>query len=156
MIEIRLPTGTVYSIEHLVFDYNGTLAVDGALNEAVPARFERLAKHATLHVVTADTFGLAASELDGLPCSLSILAPTDQVRAKAEYVRSLGADMVAAFGNGRNDTGMLGSAAIGVALVRDEGASIDALKAADVVCTSIEDALDLFLNTRRLIATLRH
>jgi soluble P-type ATPase len=155
MIEFEIPEGPRYAIEHLVFDYNGTLAVGGRLRSSVPHRFSLLAEQAEIHVVTADTFGVAARELNGLPCSLAILPAGGQVEAKAAFVRKLGATRVAAFGNGRNDQGMLETAAIGIALVLDEGASTQTLASADVVCTSIESALDLFLDPKRLVATLR-
>jgi soluble P-type ATPase len=50
---------------------------------------------------------------------------------------------------------MLKEAAIGIAVVGPEGASAAALQQADVVTRSIIDALDLLLNPRRLVATLR-
>ena len=50
---------------------------------------------------------------------------------------------------------MLEAAAIGVALVLGEGASAKTIGSADIICTSIESALDLFLFPKRLIATLR-
>ena len=58
-------------------------------------------------------------------------------------------------GNGRNDRLMLDEAALGVVVVQREGAAVETLLAADVVCQSIVDALDLLLNPLRLKATLR-
>jgi soluble P-type ATPase len=50
---------------------------------------------------------------------------------------------------------MIQSAAIGIAVMGREGLSQEALQAADLVVPSILDALDLLLNPRRLVATLR-
>jgi soluble P-type ATPase len=50
---------------------------------------------------------------------------------------------------------MLEEAALGIAVLGPEGLAVPALLAADVLVASIEDALDLLLNPRRLIATLR-
>ena len=155
MIEIEIPGGDALEIEHLVFDYNGTLATDGMLNPAVRSRFEKLAMNASLHVITADTFGLARDQLAGLPCKLTILPAGEQVQAKRNYVESLGVERVAGFGNGRNDEQMLAAARIGVFLIGGEGGATATFRVADIVCTDIADALDLFLNPKRLVATLR-
>jgi soluble P-type ATPase len=50
---------------------------------------------------------------------------------------------------------MLAAAALGIAVVGPEGAAGAAVRAADVVCASIVDALDLLLDERLLVATLR-
>jgi soluble P-type ATPase len=75
----------------------------------------------------------------------------DKVRALESY----GANRCVAIGNGANDTEMLAAAALGIAVVGPEGASSAALAAGDVVCNSIVDALDLLIEPRLLIATLR-
>jgi P-type E1-E2 ATPase len=142
-------------IEHLVLDYNGTLALDGRLLPGVRPRLRALARRLALHVLTADTFGTARRALDGLPCRLVVLGAARQDAAKARYVRALGAARVACIGNGRNDVAMLRAARLGIALIQAEGASARALRAADIVAPSIVDALDLFLHPLRLTATLR-
>ena len=58
-------------------------------------------------------------------------------------------------GNGANDVLVLEAAALGVAVIGAEGASSAAMRSADVVCTSVHDALDLLLDHRTLVATLR-
>lgn len=155
MIEIDIPGYRHLQLEHLVLDYNGTLAQDGQLLPGVRETLTLLAASVQVHVITADTFGIAAAQLDGLPLTLSIIPPGDQAQAKLDCVNALGADAVMAIGNGRNDRQMLTVAAVGVALVQAEGGAAQALASADVVCRSVNDALDLLLNPRRLIATLR-
>jgi len=155
MIEIDIPGFNKLEIEHLVLDYNGTLACDGVLLDGVSERIAALADVVTVHVVTADTFGLAREQIDGLPCRLTVLKQEDQDRAKLDYVRRLGGVTVACVGNGRNDRLMLKEAGIGIAVVLGEGASVESLLHADVVCTDACTALDLLIHPRRLIATLR-
>ena len=155
MLNVRVPGFGTLRITHLVLDYNGTLALDGRLLRGVKTRLERLARSLCVHVVTADTFGRARSELTHLDCKLEILAPGREARAKARYVRGLGASRVACIGNGRNDRLMLRVARLGVAVVQAEGAAAASLAAADLVLYSINDALDLFLEPRRLVASLR-
>ncbi len=142
-------------IKYLVFDYNGTLSVDGKLLPGIGEKLVRLAEIFELHVVTADTFGMAAQELEPFPCSLTILPKEKQAEAKREYVKKLGAEQTAAVGNGRNDRLMLAEVALGIVLLQTEGAAVDTLNNADVVCKQATDALDLFLHPKRLTATLR-
>ena len=142
-------------LAHLVLDYNGTLAVDGRLMPGVKARLNRLAASLALHVITADTFGKARGSLRGVECSLEILERGGEDRSKAALVRRLGASRVACVGNGRNDRLMLRLARLGIATIQREGAALEAVQAADIVVHDVRDALDLLLEPRRLIATLR-
>ncbi|HXC52521.1 MAG TPA: hypothetical protein VN634_16690 [Candidatus Limnocylindrales bacterium] len=155
MITVDIPGYRRLELSHLVLDYNGTLALDGHLLAGVADALRALAADLTVHVITADTFGLAAENLAGLPAKLIIAPPTGQDAAKLDYVTSLGRENVVAIGNGRNDRRMLAEAALGIVVVQREGASVETLGGADVVCTSIVDALDLLREPRRLTATLR-
>ncbi len=105
--------------------------------------------------MTADTFGRAGAQLAGLPLEVVIAPATAQAEAKLEFVTTLGAERVVAIGNGRNDRRMLEAVALGIALIQREGASAESLQCADVVATSILDALQLLQHPRRLVATLR-
>jgi soluble P-type ATPase len=155
MIEVEVPGFGRLEIEHLVLDYNGTLAVDGRLVDGVADDLNALADRLTVHVVTADTFGKAAEALADVRCRLEILPPGGQDAAKRDFVRALGADRTAAAGNGRNDRLMLREAAVGIAVILAEGASGLTLAAADVVATDIRAALALLSHPLRLVATLR-
>ena len=156
MIEIIIPGAEPLRIEHLILDYNGTIAEDGELIEGVVEKIGELAGHLQLHVLTADTHGTVAEKLAGLPCSVRIIGAEAQDRRKWEYVVAVGPKMAAAVGNGRNDHLMLQTALLGICLIQKEGASCRALQAADVVCTNILDVFDLFLHPARLTATLRN
>ncbi len=155
MIEIDIPGYEKLQLAHLVLDHNGTLAVDGILIEGVKERLQQLADHLEIHVLTADTFGKASDQLRDTPCRLSILGDANQDIGKIEYVRGLNPNQTVCIGNGRNDRYMLKHAVLGIAVILSEGIATEALKNADVVCTSINDALDLLLNPLRLTATLR-
>ena len=155
MLAIAIPGFRQLELEHLVLDFNGTLAIDGRLISGVREALGELARQVEIHVVTADTRGSAESELSGLPVKLIIIAPESQAEAKLAYVRKLGAEHVCAIGNGRNDRKMLAAVAVGVALVQREGGAGEAVASAAVVMTGIVDALDLLRRPARLIATLR-
>lgn len=155
MISVDIPGFGPLRIAHLVLDFNGTLAVDGRLRPGVKRRVARLSRQLRVHVLTADTFGRARAELRGMRCEIVILGSRRQDRAKAAYVRRLGAARTASIGNGRNDRLMLRAGALGIAVVQREGAASEALLAADLVVADVRDALDLFLELLRLVATLR-
>jgi len=140
---------------HLVLDYNGTIALDGALLPGVAERVRAFSERMEVRVVTADTFGRVRKELEGLPCEVEVLTPGDEAGAKLEVVRRLGPERVAAVGNGANDALMLEAASLGVAVVGGEGAAAAAMRAADVVVADVLAGLDLLLKPLRLKATLR-
>jgi soluble P-type ATPase len=155
MLELAVPGRPAIAAAHLVMDYNGTLAVDGNLMPGVAERLGALAGRLDLHVITADTFGLAAVELGGLPVTLQIIGAGDQAAAKLALVEALGPAGVVALGNGANDHLMLKRAALGICVLGSEGVATPTLLASDVVVRSAVDALDLLLHPGRLVATLR-
>jgi soluble P-type ATPase len=155
MIEVSIPGHKDLRLEHLVLDYNGTLACDGEMIPGVRDALNVLARDLRIHVVTADTFGKAQSRLEGLPCKLVVLPAESQDVEKRAYVERLGSERTVAVGNGRNDRLMLEASSLGIAVVEDEGAAAETLLAADVVCPGILSALALLTNPLRLVATLR-
>lgn len=155
MIEISIPGYRHLSFRHLVLDYNGTLAVDGALLPGLKTVLTHLAKDLEIHVLTADTFGEVRARLDGIPCKVTILPLDNQDRRKLDYVKKLGPENTVCIGNGRNDRLMLKEAALGIAVILGEGASVETLVSADVVCTEILSGLELLTKPLRLTATLR-
>lgn len=155
MLAIAIPGFGDLKLEHLVLDYNGTLAVDGKLIPGVREALVALADHVEIHVVTADTYACAGNELSGMPVKITIIPPESQADAKLAYVKELGTERVCAVGNGRNDRKMLAAAAVGIALVQLEGGAGEAIAGAAVVAIDVHNALDLLRCPRRLIATLR-
>lgn len=155
MIQVDIPGYRVLKLAHLVMDYNGTLAVDGRLEPGVSEALAALAPHIEIHVVTADTFGLAAEQLRETPARLTVLPPGHQDLAKRDFVNRLGCAATVAVGNGRNDRLMLQAAELGIAVVLREGAAGETLAAADIVCHGILPAMELLAHPLRLKATLR-
>lgn len=155
MIDIDIPGFGRLQLQQLVLDYNGTLACDGTLLEGVAQRLHALASELEIHVVTADTFGTVRKALEGLPAEVVVLPPDGQDVAKGRYVRELGAGNTVAIGNGRNDSQMLREAVLGIVVVQEEAAALQAVSGADIACAHITVALDLLAKPRRLLATLR-
>lgn len=155
MITIEVPGYKRFDLEHLVLDYNGTLARDGYVIEGVKQHLDRLAVSLKIHVLTADSFESVYKELDGYPCKIFVLEPENQDRGKLDYIRRLGCAKTVCIGNGRIDQLMLKEASLGIAVCQDEGAAIQAILSADILCPDILSALELLLHPVRLIATLR-
>jgi soluble P-type ATPase len=153
--KIAVPHYGTLMLRHVVLDYNGTLARDGALLSAVMALLAPLCERYRVHVITSDTFGTVQKALEGFDVTVKVLQSDDHTGEKARYVKTLGPEHCAAVGNGNNDAGMLETAALGIALIGDEGCATKTLLSSDIVCKQIEEALGLLLNEKRLIATLR-
>lgn len=155
MLEISIPGAQTLHLIHLVVDFNGTLACDGALLPGAGEALVHLAEKLAIHVVTADTFGRAREALAGIPCELVILTEGVQDAAKLRYVKALGQARCVCIGNGRNDRLMLAQASLGIAVIQGEGAAVETLLAAKVIVPDIGAALGLLLYPQRLVATLR-
>lgn len=156
MLKFEIPGFKTIIAEHLVLDFNGTLAVDGHLIRGIVENLIRLSSVLKVHILTADTFGTVEKELEGLPVILKILEASGQDRQKSDYVKTLGADSVISIGNGRNDILMLRESSLGIGVIQDEGACSQIINSTHVICNSISDALQLLNYPGRLIATLRN
>ena len=155
MIKIDIPRKESIVLEHLVVDYNGTLAIDGNIIEGVKEILNELSEKIKIHVVTADTFGKVKENLKDVNCQVLIISSEIEYIEKVSYIEDLDEGKVIAIGNGRNDSLLLKEAAIGIAVIQKEGTSFKTLMNADIVCTSIIDALELVKYPLRLTATLR-
>lgn len=83
------------------------------------------------------------------------VADQKQDLAKLDYIRGLGTGQRVCVGYDRSDYLMLKEAALGIAVILEEGAAAQTLVSADVVSTSILSALDLLRNPLIPTATLR-
>jgi soluble P-type ATPase len=155
MIDVVIPGFGRLTLTDLICDFNGTLARDGRLLRAARALLPKVARVVNIRVVTGDTFGSAREALRQCPCEVVLLGPRNQARAKTATVEQIGAARVVAVGNGRNDRLMLKAAALGIAVIGDEGVAAEAVRDCDVVARDIAVAFELLLSPRRLVATLR-
>jgi soluble P-type ATPase len=155
MIEVDVPGRGTYRLEHVVLDVNGTIAVGGQLVEGVAQRLRLLRQSAEVHLLTADTRGQQHAIDTTLDMKAARIAAQGGAAQKAAFVRELGGEAVCAIGNGAIDAEMVRAAALGIAVLGGEGLALETLNAADVVAPHINAALDLLLDPRRLVATLR-
>ncbi len=156
MLKISIPGRKTLYLEHLVVDFNGTIAQDGILIPGVADRFIHLSKDLKLYVITADTHGNAAKEVENLPVEVHIIPTTNQSQAKLSFIQQLAKESCVCIGNGVNDALMLKEAGLGIGVLQVEGLSISSLLSADIIVWDINHALDLLLHPLRLVATLRN
>lgn len=151
-IHLEIPGSESLTIKHLVLDFTGTLSCDGMLLPGVADRLKKLALHLHITVLTADTFGKAANQLEPLPVDLNLIKNS---RDKAAFMSGFKKSETAAIGNGRNDVEMVRMAGLGIAVIGPEGCAGELIAAAKIVCHDISSALELLLNPLRVKATLR-
>ena len=152
---IEIPNFNTLDIRHIVCDYNGTIAKDGIVLPNIKALFKQLEENYTIHVITADTFGSVKKQLEDTSVTVKVLESDDHTQEKSDYVRSLGASHCVAIGNGNNDKAMLTVAELGIAVMGTEGCAKDAFLSADILFGNIEEALEILMHEKRIVATLR-
>jgi P-type E1-E2 ATPase len=136
-------------------DVNGTLAIDGQLMDGVAGKIASLRDDMTIHLLTADTHGKQAVIDRQLGLTAVRIQPGGESLQKAEYVRRLGSDKVAAIGQGANDAEMLAAARLGICVMSAEAVAKETLFAADLIAPDILSALELFEKPLRIVASLR-
>ncbi len=154
MLTIEIPGRETLEISHVVLDYNGTVAVDGALLPGLAERIATLKESATVTVLTADTYGTVRAQCEPLGIAVETFPRAGAAQCKEEIVRGLSGG-AACVGNGFNDIQMFDAAALSIAVLEKEGLCAALLAHADVLVSSPLDALDLLLRPKRLCATLR-
>ncbi|MGB3700247.1 MAG: hypothetical protein WA997_03170 [Anaerolineales bacterium] len=155
MIELNIPGRGEFELEYLVCDVNGTLAVDGQLQDGVIRGLTNLKDRLRIHLLTADTFGRQAVIDRQLNLEAVRIEPGEEAAQKTAFVRQLGPEKVVAIGQGANDAGMIKEARLGICIISPEGAAVETLLAADMVMPDIMSAFDLLEKPLRVVAGLR-
>ena len=154
MIKIEIPGWGNMDVENMILDLNGTIATDGKIPPEVKEKINSLSKRIKIYVLTADTQGTAGEEVRGMSAELITIPDVASKEGKLEFLNNVSPETTVAIGNGNNDQLILKEAALGIAVLGDEGMSVSTLKDADMVVKNISHALDLFLKPKRLFATL--
>lgn len=155
MLTYEIPGRDPITIKQIVFDYNGTLAVDGYLIPGVAELLTELAEHVKVYIVTADTFGRVRKECEGLPVEITTFPRANAAECKEEIVRNFGGG-TACVGNGMNDIKMCDIADLSVAVISEETMCAALLSHVDVFAPSIKAGIEVFLREGRMVATLRN
>ena len=155
MIKFNIPGLGDYELEHLVMDVNGTLAIDGQLIDGAAAKIAALRAQLTIRLLTADTHGRQATIDQQLGLTAIRITPGNESSQKADHIRRLGSENVAAIGQGANDAEMLKAARLGLCVISMEGTAKETLLACDLVAPTILSALGLLEKPMRIVASLR-
>jgi P-type E1-E2 ATPase len=155
MISVPIPGWGELSIEYLMIDFNGTVALDGKLKKEVKEAIERISRYVKVFVITADSYDSIDAELGTSSVTFIKVNKVSSGDEKARVVKELGPEKIVAIGNGSNDVAMMRESALGIAVVGDEGCSAALVKEADIVVSDAMKALGLLMHPERLVATLR-
>ncbi|HUL20032.1 MAG TPA: hypothetical protein VLZ10_01165 [Thermodesulfobacteriota bacterium] len=153
-MRIDIPGWGSVDIENIVIDLDGTVATDGRISVEVKEKIAAVSRLAKIYILTANPQGPADEEIVGMKAELIKVSNEESKRGKFDFLKTLDLERTAAVGNGSNDQLILKEAALGIAVLGDEGLSVSAMKSSDIVVKDIQGALDLFVKPRRLITTL--
>jgi soluble P-type ATPase len=140
-------------IKTIILDLNGTLSVAGTVPEGVKERLDKI-KELGFHVVFFT--GNTRNDADELARSLGIdwkLAKSAE--DKKQLALEMEPDTFAYIVNGLIDSELMKVVRLGIVTLQAEGVHLQTLLNSDIVIPTINDALDLFIDAQRLIATLR-
>lgn len=153
---VEIPGREKIEIKDIVFDYNGTIAIDGKLIGDVSKNINELSSSFNFYVITADTYGTVKKELENTNCKVITIPALTQDISKLDFVKELGLNTCLSVGNGRNDKLMLKETILGIAILQDEGLCTETLLNSDILVKSIFDVFAFLKDSNRLIATLRN
>lgn len=154
MIKVDIPGRGKYEIENAVFDYNGTVAVNGDMSKNTQKNLKKLSEYVNIYILTADTYGTVKKKCENLPVSVEVFPTHDAADYKEKIVSSLSGQSIC-FGNGYNDIKMFDVADLSICIIEGEGCAGKLLSHSDIIVKSIDDAFELVFNTNRIKATLR-
>ena len=152
----EIPNYKRLEIKNILLDINGTIQFNGKISVELKQKIMELKQKFKIILISADTRGNLkeiASELDLNFEKLTENRPEREQKGK--IVDKYNKENTIAIGNGNNDELMLKKAALGIAIIGSEGVSIKAINSADIIVTNPIDAIDLILDEKKLIATLR-
>lgn len=152
-MKFPIPGTGELTIDTIILDLNGTISVGGQLVDGVKQRLQQL--KATGYRIVFFT-GNTRNDADDLAAELGIEWRLAKSAAdKAAAAQDFHPDTCASIGNGRIDLDLMKAVKLGIVTLQAEGVQVETLLACDIVIPTITDALDLFLDEDRLIATLR-
>ncbi len=154
MISIQRPGQFPIEIEHLILDYEGTLAMDGRIHPKAKDKINLLSKRLKIYILTKGEKEKVEERLRRVKAEVRFLNEEEASQEKINLLRSIGPEKTVAIGNGTDDAQLLEEAGFGICVIGKEGASGEALKRADLVVTDILNGLDFLLKPLRQKATL--
>ncbi len=149
----NIPGQGEIELKTIILDLNGTLSVGGVVPEGVKERLDQL-KEIGYKVLFFT--GNTRNDADDLAADLGIewkLAKSAE--DKRDLALELEPETCASIGNGLIDSELMKVVKLGIVTLQAEGVHVQTLLNSDIVVPTINDALDLFIDPQRLIATMR-
>jgi soluble P-type ATPase len=157
MKEFIIPNYGKITIKNIIFDINGTIQFKGQISDDLVKKIEELKKIYKVYLVSADTRGNLKELAEKIKVSYIKINPVENSEAEEknrELIR-LGKDVTVAVGNGNNDALMLKNSILGITVLGSEGATIKSILNSDVIVPDPISAIDLLLDEKVMIGTLR-
>jgi len=152
-MKIEIPKGNTIEINTIILDLNGTLSVNGIVNEQTKIIIKKLKNIGyKIVLISGDIRGTAKEISEELNIDLFLGTSSNE---KALQMQQFNKTTTAAIGNARIDIGTFLNAEISIATLQAEGIHTGILKYIDIIVPSINDALNLFINIKSLAGTLR-
>lgn len=140
-------------IKNIIVDLNGTLSVQGVISDHSQLLIKQLLDLSyNIVLISGDLRGNAALQAEKLGIDFLLAKSSEEKEARMKAFKK---EETAAIGNARIDIGTFKRAKISIATLQSEGIHTGILKHVDIIVPSIEDALNLFIDTKSLEATLR-
>ncbi len=154
MITIDRPGREPLQIEFILVDFEGTLAADRRVHPKAKDKINLLSKRTKIYILTKGEREEMETILRKVKAEIVYLKEGQSSQQKLEWLRQSESGRTIAIGNGLDDVSLLEEAGLGICVIGKEGAAGEAVRKADVVVTSILDALDFLLKPLRQKATL--
>lgn len=152
-MKYSIPGQDELEIKTIILDLNGTLAVGGIIPEGVKDRINHLkGRGFQILFFTGNTRNDADELAADLQIDWKLAKSADE---KREAALMLGPESCASIGNGLIDLELMRTVKLRIVTLQAEGIHVQTLINSDIVVPTILDALDLFIDEQRLIATLR-
>lgn len=156
MLKLDIPGRGIIEIENVVFDYNGTLAVDGNMLQSTKDMLMKIKDFLNVYILTADTYGTVKEKCIDIDVNLKTFPCENVGICKSEIVKNLDKEKTICVGNGYNDIIMLQESMLSIGIIGDEGCCGKLLLVCDIVVKDIKDVFDMLLKPDRIKATLRN
>lgn len=143
----------LFNLNTLILDLNGTISIDGVLISWVKEKISELKKMGwEVLLCSWDTQWTAAKIAKNIWATIHICKnQKDKEKILKKYV----AKHCVAIGNWNIDIQLMKKCKLSIAVIQAEWCSQQAIRTSHIVCTNINDALNILLLPKRLIATLR-
>ncbi len=153
-MKYAIPGSGELTIKTLILDLNGTLSVGGVVPDGVKERLRTLKQNLGFKIVlfTGNTRNDADQIADDLGIDWKLAKSAAE---KRNLALELDPDTCVTIGNGLIDFELMKVVKLSIVVMQAEGVHVQTLLHADIVIPTITDALDLFIDESRLIATLR-